>query len=78
MANWCDHPASKAICQYGVPAARVYCAYCGTPEAAFTAENMLAAPKDHHGRGIYNPEIDEDPDNRPYVWDLPQGDCKCH
>jgi len=75
MASWCDHPASKAICKYGVPAARVYCAYCGFggQEAAAGAEcGGFAGPL------LYNPEIDEDPDNRPYVWDLPEGDCKCH
>jgi len=72
MASWCDHPASKAICQYGVPAARVYCAYCGTehPEEPFGPPDTPAY--------FYNPEIDEDPDNRPYVWDLPERGCTCH
>jgi len=74
MASWCDHPASKAICKYGVPAARVYCAYCATPEAVGTDENGSQGHVPH----FYNPELDEDPDNRPYIWDLPEGDCKCH
>jgi len=77
MANWCDHPASKAICKYGVPAARVYCAYCGTEESS--AEAGLASKMGFSlDPPFYNPELEEDPDNRPYIWDLPEGDCKCH
>ena len=74
MTSWCDHPASKAICTYGLPAARVYCAYCGEGQGGFTAFESGA----DESRLPYNPELEEDPDNRPYIWDLPEGDCKCH
>jgi len=76
VASWCDHPASKAICEYGVPAARVYCAYCG--DGSYTLEDARLEDLQHAFGTLYNPELDEDPDNRPYIWDLPEGDCKCH
>jgi len=91
MASWCDHPASKAICRYGLPAAEVYCAYCSTehPSAAPGAYDPFPmGGLRRHGGSIldcptgedfrFNPELYEDPDNRPYSWDLPEGDCKCH
>lgn len=76
MASWCDHPASKAICKYGVPAANFYCAYCGSGALESPLEHSQEA-FDRPAR-LYNPELDEDPDNRPYVWDLPEGNCTCH
>jgi len=77
VASWCDHPASQAICKYGVPAARVYCAYCGSggpPDEPDPSELHF-----HPARGSQIlTSISEDPDQRPYIWDIPEGDCKCH
>jgi len=79
MASWCDHPASKAICRYGLPAAEVYCSYCGsgTPLEDRTPEQMPTYAQAVALALKYNPELDEDPDNRPYVWDLPERGCTC-
>jgi len=76
MPSWCDHPASKAICRYGLPAAEVYCGYCG--EAGWGRHEPTTGTWTQDPGLPFNPELMEDPDNRPYFWDLPEGDCKCH
>jgi len=55
------------------PLTELVCARCG-----FTGGGKAFSSSAFVDRQIYNPELDEDPDNRPYVWDLPEGDCKCH
>jgi len=59
-------PIVEPLCEH--PVLELVCHRCGFTT---TEDSDLA-------RSEYNPELMEDPDNRPYIWDLPEGDCKCH
>jgi len=52
--------------------------YCADRSGAELASGALGmAPLGVRG-GYAHHEYEEDPDLRPYLWDLNQGDCQCH
>ncbi len=66
LAHLCADPVFGLICRY-----------CGNVASANSPRGSFF-PEKSSLEAVYNPELMEDPDNRPYIWDIPEGDCKCH
>jgi len=54
---------------------RIVCELCGATDRSV---HGALPPHVHHPNAQLDIEAAEDPDQRPYVWDLPEENCTCH